>query len=153
MTLKNNRAPLLCYFKFVYHFIAIGQFKLELESGHPQLWSKSTIFCLMRPWNLTDDLEKQYSTSPKQHQWLCIISSSYVNSNWSYGQEMAKLGFDLCDLDLWPLALTGFIQKAHIKISWLFPDFSLTHLKTHWLWIIPQISVIFVYVFPNVPLT
>ena len=29
MTLKNNRAPLLCYFKFVHHFIAIGELKLE----------------------------------------------------------------------------------------------------------------------------
>ena len=35
-----------------------------------------------------------------------IISSSYVNSNWSYGPETAKLGFDLCDLDLWSLTLT-----------------------------------------------
>ena len=31
-----------------------------------------------------------------------IISSSYVNSNWSYSPETAKLGYDLCDLDLWP---------------------------------------------------
>ena len=33
---------------------------------------------------------------------LCIISSSYVNSNSSYSPETAKLGCDLCDLDLWP---------------------------------------------------
>ena len=25
-----------------------------------------------------------------------------MNSNWSYGPEMVKLGFDLCDLDFWP---------------------------------------------------
>ena len=25
-----------------------------------------------------------------------------MNSNWSYGPETAKLGVDLCDLDLWP---------------------------------------------------
>ena len=43
-----------------------------------------------------DDLEKQYGTSPKQHQVLWIISSPYVNSNWSYGLEMAKLVLDLC---------------------------------------------------------
>ena len=41
-----------------------------------------------------------------QHQGLCIISSPYVNWNWSYGPETAKLGFELCDLDLWPLTLT-----------------------------------------------
>ena len=114
MTLKNKRAPLLCYVKlctsfqshlvksnwsynpetlnsgqnrwfflssgtfkidewpwntighlfyvassFVYHFIAIGEFKLKLESGNAQSGSKSAIFCPVWPWNLTDDLEKQ----------------------------------------------------------------------------------------------
>ena len=44
---------------FVHHFVAIGQFKLELQSGNPQLGSKSTIFLAVWPWNLTDDLEKQ----------------------------------------------------------------------------------------------
>ena len=111
MTLKNNRAPLLCYFKlyasfrshwwieagvtvrkppiwvkiddffsrvtlqfdvwpwktighlfystssFVHHFVAIGDFKLELQSGNTQFGSNSTIFRAVRPWNLTDDLE------------------------------------------------------------------------------------------------
>ena len=113
MTLQNNRAPLLCYFKlcatfhthwrfqisvtvrkhsirvkidyvlsrvtlkfdgrpsktighlsyatssFVQHFIAIGEFKLELQSGNAQSGSNSTIFSAVWPWNLTDDLEKQ----------------------------------------------------------------------------------------------
>ena len=104
MTWKNNKAPLLYYFKLcasiqtgvtirtrqiwvkighflsrvtlkfdrwpwkpighlsyatsssVHHFIAMGRFKLELESRNPQFGSKSAIFA---PWNLTDDLEKQ----------------------------------------------------------------------------------------------
>ena len=113
MTFKNNRAPLLCYFKlyasfcchrwikagvtvrkppiwvkihdffscvtlqfdvsssktighlfyaisnFVHHFIAIGDFKLELQSGNAQFGSNSTIFRAVWPWNLMDDLEKQ----------------------------------------------------------------------------------------------
>ena len=113
MTLKNNRVPLLCYFKlcaafrthwwiktgvtvrkrpiwvkfddflgrvtlqfdgwpcktlghlfyatssFVQHFIAIGEFKLELQSGNAQFGSNLTIFRAVWPWNLTDDLEKQ----------------------------------------------------------------------------------------------
>ena len=113
MTLKNNRAPLLCYFKlyasfrshrwiqagvtvrkrpiwvkiddffsrvtlkfdvwpwktighlfyatssFVHHFVAISDFKLELQSGNAQFGSNSTIFRAVWPWNLTDDLEKQ----------------------------------------------------------------------------------------------
>ena len=113
MTLKNNRAPLLCYFNFcasfhshwwsqtgvtvrkrpiwvkfdyflshvtlkfdgwpwktighlfyasstfVHHFVAIGEFKLELQSGNAQSGSNSTIFRAVWPWNLTHDLEKQ----------------------------------------------------------------------------------------------
>ena len=44
---------------FVHHFVAIGDFKLELQSGNAQFWSNSTIFRAVWPWNLTDDLQKQ----------------------------------------------------------------------------------------------
>ena len=43
----------------MHHFVAIGEFKLELQSGNVQSGSKSTIFWAVWPWNLTDDLEKQ----------------------------------------------------------------------------------------------
>ena len=91
---------------FMHNFVAIGEFKLELQSGNAQFGSKLTIFRAVWPWNLMDDLEKQYGTYPKHHQALCIISSSYVNPNWSYSPETAKLGHDLCDLDLWPMTWT-----------------------------------------------
>ena len=44
---------------FVQHFIAIGEFKLELQSGNAHFGSNSTIFRAVWPWNLTDDLEIQ----------------------------------------------------------------------------------------------
>ena len=44
---------------FVQHFIAIGEFKLELLTGNAQFGSNSTIFRAVWPWNLTYDLEKQ----------------------------------------------------------------------------------------------
>ena len=44
---------------FVHHFVAIGDFKLELQSGNAQFGSNSTIFRAAWPWNLTDDLQKQ----------------------------------------------------------------------------------------------
>ena len=44
---------------FLYHFKAIGKFKLKLQSGNAQFGSKSAIFCPVWPWNLTDNLEKQ----------------------------------------------------------------------------------------------
>ena len=111
MTLKNNRAPLLCYFKlsasfhshlwiqngvtvrkrqiwvkigdflscvtlkfdgwpwktighlfyatssFVLLFIAIREFKMELQSGNAKFGSKSVIFCPVWPSPLTSDLD------------------------------------------------------------------------------------------------
>ena len=44
---------------FVHHFVAIGEFKLQLQSGNTQSGSNSIIFRAVRPWNLTEDLEKQ----------------------------------------------------------------------------------------------
>ena len=61
----------------VQHFIAIEEFKLELQSGNAQLGSNSTIFRAGRPWNLTDDLEKTighlfYATSSFLHHLVAI---------------------------------------------------------------------------------
>ena len=44
---------------FMHHFIVIGKFKQKLQSGNAQFGSKSTIFLVVWPWNLTDDLQKQ----------------------------------------------------------------------------------------------
>ena len=107
---------------FVQHFKAIGVFKLELQSGNAQSGSNSTIFRAVWPWNLTDDLEKQWGTSSMLLPAVCMISLPYVNSNWS--PETAKLGVDLCDLDLWPLNLTLCmdITSDHGNNSWKFHD-------------------------------
>ena len=43
----------------MHHFVAIGEFKLELQSGNAQFGSKSTIFLALWPCNLTYDLAKQ----------------------------------------------------------------------------------------------
>ena len=44
---------------FVHYFVAIGEFKLDLQSGKAQFGSKSKIFLAVCPLHLTDDLEKQ----------------------------------------------------------------------------------------------
>ena len=53
-------------------------------------------------------------TPPKQYQALCIISSPYMKSYLSYGPEMANLGFDLCNLDFWPLSLNFCIDITSV---------------------------------------
>ena len=113
---------------FVLHFKTTGELKLELQSRKAQFGSKSTI-CPLWPWNLMDDLEKQYGTSSMSLQALCIISLPYVNSNWSYDLETAKWVHDLCDLDLWPLTLTICIYITFVNgnmNSWKFQDDRMT---------------------------
>ena len=44
---------------FVHHFVPIGEFKLEFQSGNAQFGSKSTIFLAVWPRNFTDDPQKQ----------------------------------------------------------------------------------------------
>ena len=44
---------------FVHHFVSIGEFKLELQSGNAQFGSKLTIFLAVWPRNFTDDPQKQ----------------------------------------------------------------------------------------------
>ena len=99
---------------FVHHFKAMGEFKLELQSGNARIGSKSAIFfCPVWPWNLTDDLEKQLGTSPMLLQALCIISQPLVNSNWSYSPETPNYGqnrrFFFCPQC--PQNLTDDLQK------------------------------------------
>ena len=80
MTLKNNRAPVLCWFKLCLSFHSHQWIKkLKLQSGNLQFGSKSAIFCPMWPWNLTDDLENNRApllgcfnlcASFQIHQWI-----------------------------------------------------------------------------------
>ena len=44
---------------FVQHFLAIGELKLELQSGNAQSGSNLMIFRAVWPWNLTEYIEKQ----------------------------------------------------------------------------------------------
>ena len=56
---KTNGHLFYATSSLVHHFVAIGEFRLELQFGNAQSGSKSTIFWAVWPWNLTDDLEKQ----------------------------------------------------------------------------------------------
>ena len=102
MTLKNNRAPLLCCFKRCVSFHSHQWILTGVTIRKRQIWVKIEDFfvqCDFQIWQMT--LKNNGAPLPCYFQGLCNIISSYVNSNWSYGPEMVKLGFDLCDLDLW----------------------------------------------------
>ena len=180
MTLKNNRAPLLCYFKlyasfhshrwiqagvtvrkrpiwvkiddffsrvtlqfdvwpwktighlfyatssFMHHFVAIGEFKLELQSGNAQSGSNSTLFRAVWPWNLTDDLEKQKSASTMLHVWpwktighLFYATSSFMHHFVAIGKFKLQLQSGNAQSGsnstlfraVWPWNLTDDLEK------------------------------------------
>ena len=95
---------------FVHHFVAICEFKLELQSKNAQFGSKSTIFLAVWPWNLTDDLEKQWSSllsnimlcaSFHHHMW---IQTGVMVRKWiSWVLTSVTLTFDVWP---WPFAWT-----------------------------------------------
>ena len=45
-----------------------------------------------------------------------------MNSNWSYSLEMAKLGYDLCELDLCPMTMSCYMDITSVigNNSWKF---------------------------------
>ena len=93
---------------FVYHVVPIGEYKFELQSRNAQFGSNATIFRVVWPWYLTDDLEKHKGTSSMLLQDLCSISYPLVNSNWSYSPETPNLGqiwrfLEPCDLEIWQM--------------------------------------------------
>ena len=116
MTFRNNRAPLLCYFKLCAPFVPIGEFKLELQSGKAQSGSNSTLFRAMWPWNLTYDLKKIghlfYATSSYVHHFVAIgefklelqSGNAQVGSNSMNFKSRATSKFDG-----WPWKTIGHI--------------------------------------------
>ena len=100
-TLKNNRALFYVTSSFVHHFIAIGEFKLELVRKRSIL-VKTTIFWAVWSWKMTGDLKK-YGTSPKQHQPLYasfdhhmwIQTGVTVRKQLSWVMTSVTLTFDL----------------------------------------------------------
>ena len=92
---------------FVQHFLAIGEFKLELQPRNAQYGSNSTIFKAVWPWNLTDVLQNEKGTSSMLLQALCIISYPLVNSILSYSPETLNSGQNRrFFLAVWPTNFT-----------------------------------------------
>ena len=60
---------------FMHHFIAIGEFTFEWQSGNAQIGSNLTIFCLLWPWNFTMTLNKANLRD-------LIAATGLVISNW-----------------------------------------------------------------------
>ena len=74
MTLKNNKAPLLCYSKLCASFQIHQWNHTGVTVRKHQIWVKIDDFLAVWPCNLTYDLEKQKANIYMLLQALCIIS-------------------------------------------------------------------------------
>ena len=171
MTLKNNRAPLLCYFKlcasfrshwqiqrgvtvrkrpiwvknqrffsrltlqfdrwpskttghlsyatssFVHHFVAIGKFKVELQSGNAQFGSKSTFFFSRVTLKFDGWLWKTighlfYATSNFVHHFVATgeFKLELQSGNTQFGSKSTI--FWPCDLEIWRMTLKN--NRGHL---------------------------------------
>ena len=100
MTFKNNRAPLLFYFKLCAHFVT------NLSYSPGPIWVKFDVRAVW-PWNLTDDLARAPLLCLFK---LCASFRPLVNSNWSYSPETPNPNSTIFRV-VWPCNLTYDLAK------------------------------------------
>ena len=100
----------------MHHFIAIGEFKLNLQSGNAQFGSKSAIFCpvWLEIWRMTLKTNRapllsniKLCASFHHHMW--IQTGVTVRKRLSWVMTSVTLTFDLWP---WPFAWTSLLSLA-----------------------------------------
>ena len=125
MTLKNNRAPLLCYFKFCASF-------------RSHWWIQTGVTARKRPiWVKIDDFFSRVTLKSDGWPWkinrapllsnikLCAPFHCHIQIQTGNSPETAKFGFDLCHLDLchfWPWPFAWISLLSLVIISWWYDD-------------------------------
>ena len=144
VTLKLDRWPRktighLFYFasSFVHHFTAISEFKLQLESGNAQFWSKSTIFfwrvtLKFNGWPCKTKGHLFYAISSFVHHFIPIgeLQFELQSSNAQFGSKSMILSRVTYKFYGWPSKNYRASLLCYFKLCVSF--------RTHW-WI--QIGV------------
>ena len=123
VTLKSNGwpwktigHPFYATSSFVHHFMAIGQFKLELQSGNAKFGSNGRVFypCDLKIWRVTLKNNKapllchiKPCASYHCHMWIQIGVT--VRKRLSWFLTSATLTFDLWS---WPFAWTSLLSMV-----------------------------------------
>ena len=139
MTLKNNRAPLLCYFKLCASLRSHWWIQTGVSVRKHLILVKINIFLAVWPCNLTYVLEKtiglpSYHTSSFVHHFVAIgeFKLELHSGNAEYGSNSTIL--ELCDLSIWRMTLKN-------NRATLLPYFKLCALfRSHW-WIQTGVTV------------
>ena len=121
MTLKNNRSPLLYYVQLCASFESNGWIQIGVTVRKCPIWVKIDDFFS----HVTLKFDR-WPWKTIGHLSLCIISSPYVNSNWSYSSEMERwvLTFVTLTFDLWPWpfawtsCLSMVITPENFSVLW-----------------------------------
>ena len=124
MTFKNNRAPLLCYFKLCAAFHTHWWIQTGVTVRKRPIWVKFGHFSAVWPWNFDGWPRKTIGhlySATSSYMYHFIITCEFKLELQSGN---GKLGRDLCDLDLWPLTLTFCTDLTLVlgDISWKFHD-------------------------------
>ena len=94
---------------FVQHFIAIGEFILELQSGNAQFGSNLTIFRSVWPWHMTLETigHLYYATSSFMHHFVAIgeFKQELQSGNTQFGSKAMIVWA------VWPRNFTDYPQK------------------------------------------
>ena len=90
---------------FVYHLVAIGEFKLELQSGNAQSGSNSTLFIAAWPWKTIEHLF--YATSSFVYHLVAIgeFKLELQSGNAQSGSNSTLF------IAAWPWNLTDDLEK------------------------------------------
>ena len=127
MTLENDRAPLPCHFVLCIISYPLVNSNWSYSPQTPKLGQNRRYFCGIWPWNLTDDLGKQWDNTPTPHRALRIMSLPNV----SYDPETAKLSFGVCDLDLWPLNFSPFVWTSLLSMVIISENLMMSRWEKH----------------------
>ena len=90
MTLKNNRAPLLCCFNLCASLHSQWWIQTWVTNRKHPIWSKIDAFLAMWPWNLTDELE-DLDLWPCPFAWTSCLSM-VINFRMIRWQEHCQKG-------------------------------------------------------------
>ena len=114
MTSKNNTAPLLHHVKLCASFQIHPWIQTKVIVRKRTIWVKiGDFFCPVWPWNLTDDLEKQFGTSSMLcasfciHMWIQTGVTVRKLLNWVL--TSVTMTFDPWP---WPLARTSLLSMV-----------------------------------------
>ena len=133
MTLKNNRAPLLCYFKLCASFCIHRSIQTGVTVRKRLILVKINYFFLVWPWYLTNDIEAQQA--PLVYSFKLCAS---FHSNRSIQLELqfgnATSGWKLamcfpCNLEIWRMTLKTIGHLFYATSNFLHHFLAICELK------------------------